>query len=1450
MFLIFDTETTGLPLDKHAPLTDFANWPRMVQLAWQLHNDKGEYISSENFIIKPEGYTIPFNAARVHGITTDHALQHGISIKTVLEKFDADLAKADYIIGHNIEFDRNILGAEFLRNETTTTFLEKPQLDTCTELTASFCQIPGGRGGKFKFPTLDELYHKLFHESFSHAHNAMADVEATARCFFELLRLEVFPPDQHKLDTAFFKEFRINNPDTIRLAGLNIESNYSSVAPVVVDEAVQPKTDMPEKDAKMPATQSFSHLRIHSTFSILNSTIEIESLIKRAVAEQMPAIGLTDTANLMSAFTFIGAVNDHNKKERQAVKEGKKATASLLKAILGSELYVCRDHTNKTVKDNGYLIPFFAKNKQGYHNLSKLSSASFTQGFYYVPRVDKELIMNYKEHLIVTTGSLNGEVPSLLLNMGEQQAEQALIWWKEQFGDDLYIELNRHGLPEEEHLNEWLVSMAAKHHIKYFAANDVYYLDQAEADVQDYLICIRENAHKDDPIGKGYGYRSGLPNDEYYFKSSEQMHQLFADLPDAIQTVDEIVHKVEDFRLQRDILLPEFVIPEEFIDPEDTLDHGKRGENAYLRHLAYEGAGSIFGDLSEEIISRLDFELEVIANTGYPGYFLIVHDLIQAAREMGVWVGPGRGSVAGSLVAYCIGITKINPLKYGLLFERFLNPDRISMPDIDIDFDDEGRSKVIDYAVKKYGQNRVAQIITYGTLGTKSAIRDISRTLNADQDFVDRMVSATRNVKLGDITSLSDEKLYKKYKPEQIEVGRKLIEKSIEPTLEGKILKNAVAVEGLIRNTGVHACGHVIAPSDLREHVPVTISKESNLWTIQYDNSVAEKAGLLKIDFLGLKTLSLIKETIEIVKQRTGKVVDPDNIPWDDPKTFELFQKGETIGIFQYESVGMRKYLRELKPTTFTDLINMNALYRPGPMAYIPDYIKRKHGKEPVVYDLEDMREILEETYGITVFQEQVMLLSQKLAGFTKGLADTLRKAMGKKLHNLLADLYSQFIDGTKGKGYPEGALKKIWNDWMAFAEYAFNKSHATSYAYIAFQTAYLKANFPAEYMASVLNNSIGDIKQLTFFMEECKRMKINVLGPDINESEYKFAVNHKGEIRFGLGAIKNMGEAAAQSILEERRTNGHYQTVFNFLSRSNFKSLNKRNIEALTTAGAFDSFEGIHRAQFFYQEENENQTFLEKAIRFAIQQQEAKKSAQINLFGELMEQESMDPKFPVCEPWSKLKELQMEMDSIGFYLSAHPLDSFKVAIEYFTNTDLQYLIHNIAQLQGHEMRFAGQIVYVSHQVSQQGRPYGRFKIEDHNGALELSVFNEQYLKVKHLLENGIFVLITASIQPSYKDKTKMEPRLIDMQLLDTVVEKSHKKVILSLNVNNIGTDQIEQFIALIKQHSEGNHSYEVLLSDEERNMNCSLSAGNGKVNAATLLPQLDDLDWVKYGLK
>ncbi|NNK82791.1 MAG: DNA polymerase III subunit alpha, partial [Flavobacteriaceae bacterium] len=985
MFLIFDTETTGLPKRWNAPITDTDNWPRAIQIAWQLHDEMGNCLEHQDYLIKPEGFNIPFDAEKIHGISTELALEQGEDLEKILYKFNNALSKTKFVVGQNVSFDLNIIGCEFHRENVKTNLLELPVLDTCTEHTALLCRIPGGRGGKFKLPTLTELHEYLFKKPFLDAHNATADVEATTRCFFELVRRQEYTNEQLDVPSEFFKNFSEQNPDIIRLIGLkhvNLKKASDKIRQRIQKGLEEVIVDDKENvDTSHLNSHSFVHLHNHSQFSILQSTMSIKELVQNAVTNNMSAVALTDHANMMGAFHFVKEVNNYNavlkNKIAKAISEGKEANYNEIKPIVGCEFFVCEDHLDKSHKDYGYQIVLLAKNKNGYQNLAKMSSIAYTDGFYYVPRIDKSVIEKYKEDIIVLTGNLYGEVPSKLLNVGEKQAEEALLWWKEKFQDDLYVEIMRHNQEDENRINPVLITLAKKHNVKIVASNNVYYSKKEDANAHDILLCVKDGEKQATPKGRGRGYRYGLPNDEYYFKSDEEMKELFKDIPEAIINTNEVIDKIESYQLAREVLLPAFKIPKEFVDYQDAIDGGKRGENSYLKHITYQGAKRRYGELTPEIKERIEFELNTIKNTGYPGYFLIVEDFIREARNMNVSVGPGRGSAAGSVVAYCLWITNIDPLKYDLLFERFLNPDRVSMPDIDIDFDDEGRSRVMDYVINKYGANQVAQIITYGTMAAKSSIRDTARVLDLPLGDADRIAKLIPTMsKLKKIFGLDAKELKGKFRSEDLEKVNQLLNISEGEDLEAETVNQARKLEGSIRNTGIHACGVIITPDDITNFVPIATAKDSDLYVTQFDNAVVESAGLLKMDFLGLKTLTLIKDTVKIVKAKHGIQLDPDNFPLDDEKTYELFQRGETIGIFQYESPGMQKHLKDLKPTVFDDLIAMNALYRPGPMEYIPSFINRKHGIEEIKYDLPEMEEYLKETYGITVYQEQVMLLS------------------------------------------------------------------------------------------------------------------------------------------------------------------------------------------------------------------------------------------------------------------------------------------------------------------------------------------------------------------------------------------------------------------------------------------------------------------------------------------
>jgi len=1460
MYLIFDTETTGLPKRWNAPITDTDNWPRCIQIAWQLHDTMGNLIESQDYLVKPDGFNIPYDAEQIHGISTALAEQDGIPLAEVLEKFNIALEKTKFVVGQNVGFDLNIMGAEFHRLSVENQLQELPVLDTCTEHTASLCQIPGGRGGKFKLPTLTELHQFLFNVPFSEAHNATADVEATTRCFLELIRRKQYTIEQLDVQPDYFEQFSEVNPQEIQLIGLK-HINLKKASKKIADKLWAKDTGgVSEAEIKENieslADAPFAHLHNHSQFSVLQSTISVRNLVQSAAKEKMPAVALTDHANMMGAFHFVKEVKAHNKsvkqKNTEAVENGTAPTEVEIKPILGCEFFVCDDHTNKNVKDYGYQIVLLAKNKNGYHNLAKMSSIAYTDGFYYVPRIDKKVIEQYKDDVIVLTGNLYGEVPGKVLNVGEKQAEEALLWWKEQFGDDLYLEIMRHGQEDEDRVNQVLVEFSKKHNVKLVATNNTYYCDQKDADAHDILLCVKDGEKQATPIGRGRGYRYGLPNQEYYFKSADAMKEAFKDLPESILNLQEVINKIEPFELARDVLLPKFDIPVEFLVAEDEQDGGKRGENAYLKHITYEGAKKRYGEITAEIEERLEFELNTIQNSGYPGYFLIVEDFIREARNMDVSVGPGRGSAAGSVVAYCLWITNIDPLKYDLLFERFLNPDRVSMPDIDIDFDDEGRGRVMNYVIDKYGANQVAQIITYGTMAAKSSIRDTARVLDLPLNDADRIAKLIPTMsKLGKIFGVSDADLKKKFRAEELEKVHELLNISETDDLEGQTVNMARILEGSVRNTGIHACGVIITPDDITNFVPVATAKDSDLYVTQFDNSVVESAGLLKMDFLGLKTLTLIKDTVKIVKAKHGIELVPDDFPLDDEETYALFQRGETVGVFQYESVGMQKHLINLKPSVFDDLIAMNALYRPGPMEYIPSFIARKHGDEEITYDLSEMEDNLKETYGITVYQEQVMLLSQRLASFSKGEADVLRKAMGKKIFALLEELKPKFLDGGEKNGHPRDVLEKIWKDWEAFASYAFNKSHSTCYAYIAYQTAYLKAHYPAEYMAAVLSNNMNDIKSVTFFMEECKRMGLEVLGPDVNESYYKFAVNNEGAVRFGMGAIKGVGRGAVETIVENRKKDGPFKSVFDMAKRIDLRAANKKAFENLTLAGGFDSFGDSHRAQYLHQE-SDGITFLEKVLKYGSKFQESQNSSQVSLFGEASEVQIPEPIIPPCEEWGTMEKLRREKEVVGIYISGHPLDDFKKEIKAFCNAGIG-AVHQLEKFVNRELTMAGVITDVQHRISKNGKGWALFTMEDYTDTYEFRIFGEEYLKFRHFLMINSFAHVKVFVKEGWVNRDtgkKGDPRLqynSFMQLQD-VMQTYARKLTIKLDVAQLKEENVLNLKDTIQMH-KGDHTLNFVVYEMEEQIKVNLSSRKQKVQITSELLEVLEEQEVHYKL-
>ena len=1390
MYLIFDTETTGLPKNKQAPLTDFDNWPRVVQIAWQLHDRTGKLISNQNLIVKPDGFTIPYNAEKVHGISTKRAQEEGSSLSDVLDQFNEDLNRSELIIGHNIlDFDIKVVGAEYLRCQKENIIAQKEALDTQLAST-EFCAIPGGRGGQYKWPTLLELHTRLFGEGFGDAHDAAYDVAANAKCYFGLIAEKVVrPADNTSIREITYEPPVLDDANFVKREKSNVK---------FVD------TTKMHREVTTP----YSHLHLHSQYSVLQATPDIKGIIQKAKEYEMPAVSLTDLGNMFGAFKFV-----------------REALANEIKPIVGCELFVAEERLKlKFTKDNPdkrFNQVLLAKNKDGYLNLAKLSSLGYTEGLYGLyPRIDKALIEKYAQNVIALSGGLNGEIPNLILNVGEHQAEDALKWWIRVFGEDFYIELLHHGLDENDHVNEVLLRFADKYDVKVIASNDVYYLDKANANAHDILLCVKENELQSTPIGRGRGYRYGFPNQEYYFKSQQEMKELFKEHPEAIENINEIVNKVESYELDRDVLLPAFDIPEGF-----------ESEDDYLRHLTYEGAKRRYEEITPEIRERLDFELETIKNTGYPGYFLIVQDFTSEARKMGVSVGPGRGSAAGSAVAYCIGITNVDPIEYDLLFERFLNPDRVSLPDIDIDFDDEGRGKIIDYVVEKYGRNQVAQIITYGTMAAKSSIRDSARVMElplADANSLAKLVPERPGTTL--------EKAFKEV-PELEEISK-------EQSKEADVLKQAKVLEGSVRNTGLHACGVIITPDDITNFIPVCTSKDSDLFVTQFDNSVVESAGMLKMDFLGLKTLSIIKTAIENIERRHGIEIDIDGIPLDDKLTFKLYQKGHTNGTFQFESAGMQKHLRALKPDKFEDLIAMNALYRPGPMEYIPNFVKRKHGEEEITYDISEMEEYLAETYGITVYQEQVMLLSQKLANFSKGDADVLRKAMGKKIFALLEKLKPKFLDGCKENGHDVAIAEKVWKDWEAFAAYAFNKSHSTCYSIVAYQTAYLKAHYPAEYMASVLTHNQNQIDKVTFFMEECRHQGIKVLGPNINESGLNFEVNKDGEIRFGLGAIKGAGEAAVQAIIEERE-NGIYSDIFDFSKRINLRAVNKKTFECLAMSGAFDCFEDYHRRQFLFEPENDS-NLIEKVIKYGNKEQSEKNAAQQSLFGGDNGLQFPVPKVPDCEPFGDLEKLKIEKDVVGFYISGHPLDQFKFEIDSFATNkfaDFQDLEKKV----GSEMSVAGIVTDVAHKVTKNGKPFGILTVEGYDDSHTFYLFSDDYLRYKEFMVNGWFLYMKGVVVVKQWGDQRPEFKISSIELLSEIREKLSKSVQIDIKPASINSEVIGKIEDILEQYP-GKCALKINLVDEMENISVDLLSRKYMVNPDdALLNSLNEIPEVQY---
>jgi len=1162
---------------------------------------------------------------------------------------------------------------------------------------------------------------------------------------------------------------------------------------------------------------NFTHLHVHTQYSILDGASNIKELVKKAKNDGMTTLSITDHGNMFGIKLFHEV-----------------ATAEGIKPILGTEAYVARrtrfDKKEKIDRSGDHLI-ILAKNKTGYVNLMKLASLGYIDGLYYKPRIDKELLEKYSEGLIICSACLGGEVPQKIMKNDLKAADETVKWFKRVFGDDYYLEMQRHqtGNPKKDSeiydyqvtVNEAILKLATENEVKVIASNDVHFINAEDAEAHDRLICLNTGKDFDDPNRMQY-------TKQEYLKSPKEMSELFSDVPESISNTMEIADKIEEYVLDSAPLMPDFAMPEGFTNEDD-----------YLKHITYEGAHKRWGEeLSAEVTERLDFELDTIKKMGFPGYFLIVWDFIKAGRDMGVIVGPGRGSAAGSAVAYSIEITNIDPIKYDLLFERFLNPDRISMPDIDIDFDDDGRQQVLDWVVDKYGANKVSHIVTFGSMASKSALKDVARVHKMPLPEVDKYAKMIPE----------DAKNLKQAFQEVPELKEAY---NSDNELVSSTFKFAEKLEGSIRQTGIHACGVIIGKEDLMNNIPVFTVKDVDLLITQYDGNFVEPVGMLKMDFLGLKTLSIIKEAVANVELSKGLTIDIDNVALDDPKTFELYSKGETTALFQFESPGMKKHLRGLKPNRFEDLVAMNALYRPGPMQYIPSFIKRKHGEEKIIYDHPIMSDFLGDTYGITVYQEQVMLQSRALANFTRGQSDSLRKAMGKKKIKMMNELKVLFIAGCKAntkfmeplsndEAKADKLIEKIWGDWEAFASYAFNKSHSVCYAYVSYQTAYIKAHYPAEFMAAVLSRNLSDIKKITIFMDETRRMGLDILGPDVNESYTKFTVNKKGALRFGMAAIKGVGDAAVADILKERKENGEYKNIYDFVERVNLRTVNKKTIESLALAGGFDSMKKVTREQMF-KEDTSGVTFIETLVKYGNSFRADKDKNTNSLFGGMAESvEIQKPEPESAEPWGNLERLNKEKELVGIYISAHPLDDFKIELNQFANKRLSDF-DEMQNMENMEAKVGGIVTAVEHRTTKTGKPFGSITLEDYSSTYKFMFFGKDYSTYRDFMYEGTTLFIKGRVQKrAWGDTDQLEYKISKIEYLSDLKDKI-KSIALKIPIEKLSS----QVISDIKEMAElnkGNAELKFLIFEPETKMWIQMASKTHKITVSdTVLKFLED---------
>ena len=1259
-------------------------------------------------------------------------------------------------------------------------------------------------------------------------------------------------------------------------------TNFSTILLAV--SAIRANFDFQFIQNHTPHMEDFIHLHVHTYYSLLDGQSPVEKLVDKAIANGMRGMAITDHGNMFGVKELFNYCNKVNGKLK---KEGKEP----FKPIFGCEMYVAHRKKSDRVKEKGdmggYHLIVLAKNYNGYKNLIKLVSRAWVDGYYMRPRTDREDLEKYHEDLIVCSACIAGEVPAKILKNDIAGAREAIEWYKNLFGDDYYLELQRHEVrdphqranretfPLQQQANKVLMELAKEYGIKLVCTNDCHFVNQDNAEAHDHLLCLATGKDLDDPNRMLY-------TKQEWFKTREEMNEVFADVPEALSNTLEILDKVEFYSIDHSPIMPFFPIPKEFgteedtrkrITPEELFREFTTDENGndimsqeeaeskikklggidklyrikfeadYLAKLAYDGAKRLYGDpLPEEVSERVKFELHIMKTMGFPGYFLIVQDFINSAQdELGVMVGPGRGSAAGSVVAYCLGITKIDPIKYDLLFERFLNPDRISLPDIDTDFDDDGRGKVLEWVEDKYGHDKVAHIITYGTMATKNSIKDVARVEKLPLDVSNRLCKAIPD-------KLKDGK--KMNLPNAISEVPELqeAEASADPRLANTI-KYAKMLEGTVRGTGIHACGTIICRDAISDWVPVSTAEDKSdpghkLLATQYDGHVIEETGLIKMDFLGLSTLSIMKETVENIRLTHGFTLNLDTIPIDDELTYKLYQEGRTIGTFQFESAGMQKYLRELKPTVFEDLIAMNALYRPGPMDYIPSFIARKNGKEEITYDIPCMEKYLKDTYGITVYQEQVMLLSRQLANFTRGESDALRKAMGKKKKAIVDAMKPKFIEGGKKNGHDPKVLEKIWADWEKFASYAFNKSHATCYSWVAYQTAYLKAHYPAEFMAGNMSRCISDITKITKLMSECQAMGIPCLGPDVNESQRKFSANKKGEIRFGLSAIKGMGDAAAINIIEEREKNGPYKDIYDFVQRVNLSAVNRKALESLALSGGLDNF-GIRRESYFG--ETPKGTFIEILLRYGQTYQQEQNQMQNSLFGDMGGVEIATPKPPEAEQWSTIELLKKERDLVGIYLSAHPLDEYSVVLNSMCNLRCDQLTRDMDKQElakTAELTFGGIVSSVTSRFTKNNKPFGIVTIEDFNGQGELALFGDEWTKWQHMLKEEYIVYITATMRQRFANApNSLELVIKSVEFMNDVKDKRIERFTIYIDSTLLHNSRMNDLEVLLKSNP-GNVPLYFNIHDSEHNTDLTLLSHNTTIDPSKkLLNFLDDLN-------